>query len=76
RLQELFDFATSLGLEVLVETHNLAELKIAHQIGVKIIGVNNRDLTSFKTDLQTSVDMNPYLKSEPVYISESAIVTA
>ncbi|MDD6384810.1 MAG: indole-3-glycerol phosphate synthase TrpC [Streptococcus hyointestinalis] len=76
RLQELFDFATSLGLEVLVETHNLAELKIAHQIGAKIIGVNNRDLTTFKTDLQTSVDIIPYLKSEPVYISESTIVTA
>ncbi|MCS4487410.1 indole-3-glycerol phosphate synthase TrpC [Streptococcus sciuri] len=75
RLCELFDFATSLGMEVLVETHNLIELEIAHQIGAKIIGINNRDLTTFKTDLQTSIDLIPYLRSNPVYISESAIVT-
>ena len=36
RLQELYDFATGLGLEVLVETHNLAELEIAHRIGAPV----------------------------------------
>ena len=46
RLKELYDFATGLGLEVLVETHNLAELEIAHRIGADIIGVNNRNLVT------------------------------
>ena len=56
RLKELYDYATDLGLEVLVETHNLAELEVAHRLGAQIIGVNNRNLTTFEVDLQTSVD--------------------
>lgn len=73
RLKELYDFATGLGLEVLVETHDLAELEVAHRIGAKIIGVNNRNLATFEVDLQTSLDLAPHFADQPVYISESAI---
>lgn len=73
RLKELYDFATGLGLEVLVETHDLAELEVAHRIGAKIIGVNNRNLATFEVDLQTSLDLAPHFEAQPVYISESAI---
>ena len=73
RLQELYDFASKLGLEVLVEIHNLVELEIAHRIGAKIIGVNNRNLTTFETDLQTSLDLNKHFQAQAVYVSESAI---
>lgn len=73
RLKELYDFATGLGLEVLVETHDLAELEVAHRIGAKIIGVNNRNLATFEVDLQTSLDLAPHFEDQPVYISESAI---
>lgn len=73
RLKELYDFATGLGLEVLVETHNLPELEIAHQIGADIIGVNNRNLVTFETDLNTSLELSTHFKDRPVYISESAI---
>lgn len=73
RLEELYEFALSLSLEVLVEVHNLEELERAHTLGAKIIGVNNRDLTTFKTDLQTSFELAPYFQEKPVYISESAI---
>lgn len=73
RLKELYDFATGLGLEVLVETHDLAELEVAHRIGAKIIGVNNRNLATFEVDLQTSLDLAPRFEDQPVYISESAI---
>ncbi len=73
RLKELYNFATGLGLEVLVETHDLAELEVAHRIGAKIIGVNNRNLTTFEVDLQTSLDLAPHFEDQPVYISESAI---
>lgn len=75
RLKELYDYATELGLEVLVETHNLAELEVAHRLGVQIIGVNNRNLTTFEVDLQTSVDLAKYFKDDCFYISESAIFT-
>ena len=75
RLKELYDYATELGLEVLVETHNLAELEVAHRLGAQIIGVNNRNLTTFEVDLQTSVDLAQYFKDDCLYISESAIFT-
>ncbi|MCO4605431.1 indol-3-glycerol phosphate synthase [Streptococcus infantarius subsp. infantarius] len=75
RLKELYDFATGLGLEVLLETHNLAELEVAHRIGAKIIGVNNRNLVTFETDINTSLELSTYFKEGPVYISESAIFT-
>ena len=73
RLKELYDFATGLGLEVLVETHNLPELEIAHRIGADIIGVNNRNLVTFETDLNTSLELSTHFKDQAVYISESAI---
>lgn len=75
RLKELYDYATDLGLEVLVETHNLAELEVAHRLGAQIIGVNNRNLRTFEVDLQTSVDLAKYFKDDCFYISESAIFT-
>lgn len=73
RLKELYDFATGLGLEVLLETHNLPELEVAHRIGAKIIGVNNRNLVTFETDINTSLELSAHFKEMPVYISESAI---
>ena len=75
RLKELYDYATELSLEVLVETHNLVELEVAHRLGAQIIGVNNRNLTTFEVDLQTSVDLAKYFKDDCFYISESAIFT-
>lgn len=75
RLKELYDFATGLGLEVLLETHNLSELETAHRIGAKIIGINNRNLVTFNTDINTSLQLSTHFKEEPVYISESAIST-
>ena len=59
-------FATSLGLEVLVETHNLPELEVAHRIGAEIIGVNNRNLVTFETDINTSLELSTHFKDKPV----------
>jgi indole-3-glycerol phosphate synthase len=75
RLKELFDFATGLGLEVLVETHNQSELDIAHRIGAQIIGVNNRNLVTFEVDINTSLSLSTQFQSDCVYISESGIFT-
>ncbi len=48
---------------------------MAHRLGVQIIGVNNRNLTTFEVDLQTSVDLAKHFKDDCLYISESAIFT-
>lgn len=76
KLQNLYNYALSLGLEVLIETHNKEELEIAHQLGAKIIGVNNRNLKTFEVSLQNSVDLTPYFKEDSIYISESGIFSA
>lgn len=73
RLRELYDYARSLGLEVLVETHNQEELRLAHRLGADLIGINNRNLQTFMTDLQVSFDLAGEFKTNRVYISESAI---
>lgn len=75
-LKDLYNYAESLGLEVLVETHDLDELKIAHEIDAKIIGVNNRNLKTFETSLEVSLSLRNEFKRGPIYISESAIFTA
>ncbi|MGT2749359.1 indole-3-glycerol phosphate synthase TrpC [Streptococcus orisasini] len=73
RLKELYDFATGLGLEVLVETHNLPELEIAHKIGAQIIGVNNRNLVTFEVDINTSLELSAHFRDDRVYVSESGV---
>jgi indole-3-glycerol phosphate synthase len=66
--------AQSLGLEVLLELH---EAEMIHRLysEVDIIGVNNRNLKLQKTDLQTSVDLFPYLPPNCLKITESGIRT-
>ncbi|NOS72092.1 MAG: indole-3-glycerol phosphate synthase TrpC, partial [Verrucomicrobia bacterium] len=54
RLQRFHNLATEAGLTVLVEVHDEAELERAVRLGAVLIGVNNRDLKSFKVDLATT----------------------
>lgn len=64
--------ARQLGLEVLLEIHNIREIGMIDS-GPAIIGVNNRDLCTFKTDVETSITMIDALPAGPVRISESGI---
>ena len=57
QLREFVDIATSLSLASLVEVHTEAELDIALNVGAEIIGINNRDLRTFNTDLATSFNL-------------------
>lgn len=75
RLAVLYQAASELDLEVLVETHDATELAIAQGIGAKIIGVNNRNLKTFDVSIETSVALAPQA-SETIYISESGFKTA
>ena len=72
-LQKLYQFAVSLGLEVLVEVHNAPELEVAHRIGAELIGVNNRNLKTFEVSLQNSLDLVSLQQADRFYISESGI---
>lgn len=74
----LFDFlnlAHSLGLSALVEAHDETEVKRAAAAGVRIIGVNNRDLRTFQVDMQTSLRLRQLAPSSCVFVSESGIST-
>jgi len=76
RLRELLDYSKSMSLEVLVEVHNKEELDIALQLNHSLIGVNNRNLKTFKTDLQVSLDLIKNLDTTNLhFISESGIKT-
>ncbi|MCH9631611.1 MAG: Indole-3-glycerol phosphate synthase [Chlamydiia bacterium] len=71
--KELFDFATSIGMDVLVEIHSTVELELAIDIKTEIIGVNNRNLETFHTDLEASLKLAPIIPNHMIRIAESAI---
>ncbi len=60
RLKELFDFACSLGLGVLVETHNKADFDKAFNVGAEFIGINNRNLKTMKVDIKNTQEILNY----------------
>jgi len=72
-MQEMIQVATDLGLDALVEVHEMSELEIALKAGAKIIGVNNRNLTTFETNLQTSINLARQIPSDKIKVSESGI---
>src|SRR5436853_6212008 len=68
--------AGELNLDSLVEVHTEEEMRRAAGIGANIIGINNRDLTTFKVDLQTSLQLAPMAPSRAILVSESGITTS
>jgi len=77
--RELRDFresAAGYGMAALVEVHNRRELDAAIASGAEIIGVNNRDLSTFTVTLDTSVELAAHMPSNVVRISESGIHNA
>lgn len=68
----LAKFARSLGLETLLEVHNEKELSRINEF-VDLVGVNNRDLTSFEVDINTSVALSKLIPDDFVKVSESGI---
>ncbi|MDD5311428.1 MAG: indole-3-glycerol phosphate synthase TrpC [Dehalococcoidia bacterium] len=75
RLHELLSLSRRLGMECLVEVHDEAELEIALQGGAKIIGINNRDLRTFKTDINVTTRLRPLIPADKIVVSESGIGT-
>jgi len=65
--------AKSLGMEVLLEVHNLAELKASIIPGIEMLGVNNRNLKTFEVDLDTSRSLSEHIPDGMIKVSESGI---
>lgn len=74
-MAELEACAHELGMHVLVEVHNGDELNAALRLKSALLGVNNRNLRTFETSLQTTLDLLPRIPPEKLVITESAIVT-
>ena len=64
--------AFELGMDSIIEVHDINELQRAKEMKSDIIGINNRDLKNFKTDLQTTIELSKNIKDEnKLLISES-----
>ena len=74
-LKRLLETAQSLWLQCLVEVHTEGELQTALDAGAEIIGINNRDLHTFATDLAVTERLAPQVPRGKVVVSESGIFT-
>ena len=72
-MQGLEARARSLGMAVLVEVHDAAELESALALHTPLIGINNRDLRSFEPRLQTTLDLLPRIPAGRIVVAESGI---
>lgn len=75
QMADLIGLSTDLELDVLVEVHTLDELQKSLSAGAVIIGVNNRDLKTFKTDIKTTFSLVEHIPETCLKVSESGINT-
>ena len=73
QLAELLSLSHSLGLKCLVEVHDEAELEVALRSDARVIGINNRDLSTFSVDLTTTKRLHPLIPADRIVVSESGI---
>ena len=75
-LQELAALASTLGMDVLIEVHDRTELERALRLRMPLVGINNRDLRRFVTDIDTTIGLLPDIPHDRLVITESGIHTA
>src|SRR5437763_12100656 len=75
RLRDLAAAAKGLGLAALGECHTAAELDVALATGARVIGINNRDLATFETRIETTLALLPQIPPGPIVVSESGFFT-
>ena len=74
-LADLLAAAKGLGLAALVEAHTATEVDKALGAGCRVLGINNRDLATFETRIETTLDLLPLIPPGPIVISESGFFT-
>ncbi|MFJ3047621.1 indole-3-glycerol phosphate synthase TrpC [Herbaspirillum chlorophenolicum] len=74
-MAELEACAHELGMSVLVEVHDAAELDAALKLKTRLLGINNRNLRTFETTLDTTLGLLPRIPPEKLVVTESAIAT-
>lgn len=75
RMRHLESLAHALGMAVLVEVHDADELDLALQLDTPLIGINNRNLRTFETRLETTLQLIERIPSEKIIVTESGIKT-
>jgi len=75
QLQEYLDLCRRLQLDALVEVHSETDIETANWSGAELIGINNRNLSSFRTDIQTAVRIKALLPPQQVVVAASGIST-
>ncbi|AQQ53988.1 indole-3-glycerol phosphate synthase TrpC [Planococcus lenghuensis] len=73
KLHELFAYTEERGLEALVEVHDEEEMKRALALGAELIGINNRNLSTFEVSLENTEKLASFFTDEQLFISESGI---
>jgi len=73
QLRDYYAMALDLGLEVLIEVHDRAELEHCLALAPKLIGINNRDLKTFETRLATTYDLLAQIPNDIIVVTESGI---
>lgn len=76
QLMELAAYANDISIDILVEVHNHQELEQALAIDTPLVGINNRDLHSFTTDLNTTLELAKHIPDDKIVITESGINTS
>ncbi len=75
QMRELAETAAEVGVDMLVEVHDRAELERALELETRLVGINNRDLHSFDMRLETTLDLLPHIPGDRVVVTESGIHT-